>query len=511
MRSITAAVLLLAALSADVRAQPTTPPAARPQPIITREDLADAYIRVERTLRDHPPADARTRAAAHRAMDRAVYQFFTADHSGAIRTMNEVADALRLGRAIDADENQQPQQRQQAPARPPDVVSAVRSIRVRVAPRVANVHRPSIFNVRLSALYPIEIPEPIDLRLVVREDAPGGKVVFEQPLQLRAGAPLPSISAKQPAAAPGRYRVLLVDAAGTAIDVARWFVVDRSLDVQRAANERRLFEVNQGEFKLFQALVACRARNALLQDRPSEAESSQFLADPTTLLPAVNAEVEALLKGEDPYAGRLGDYWRAIPAGAMQVPSRVYVPDQAKAGQPLPLVIVLHGAGADENAWVEAMGAGEIKRQADAHGFIVVSPNTYWVMPNPNGLKGIVETMSVEYAIDRTRVYVIGHSLGSMAAAGMATRAPEAVAGAVLIAGGAIAPDATTCPVLMIAAELDPIFPPHQLEGAAARAKEAGLPVEFKLMRESGHALVAGEALPEAVQWLLKHRSARKE
>ena len=130
----------------------------------------------------------------------------------------------------------------------------------------------------------------------------------------------------------------------------------------------------------------------------------------------------------------------------MQVPLRVYVPEQAKAGEPMPLVIVLHGAGADENAWFEAMGAGEIKRLADKHGFIVVSPNTYWVMPNPNGLKGIVETMSVEYAIDPSRVYVIGHSLGSMAAAGHGDGAPDALAGAVLIAGGSIPPDAAICP-----------------------------------------------------------------
>jgi hypothetical protein len=30
-------------------------------------------------------------------------------------------------------------------------------------------------------------------------------------------------------------------------------------------------------------------------------------------------------------------------------------------------------------------------------------------------------------------------------------------------------------------------------------------------MRESGHALVAGEVLPDAVEWLLKHRAAKKE
>jgi len=500
--------ILLAPLPSP--AQPTTAPANRPLPVISREDLAMAYIRAERAVRDHPPRDPRTRAAAHRAMDRAVYQFFTADHSGAIRTMNELADSLRLGREIVVDPDQQPHPSQE-PAHPSDVRGVVNSIRVRVAPRVANVHRPSILNVRLSSLYPVEIAQPIDLRLVVREDKPDGKVVFEQPLQLRGDAALPSISAKQPDAKPGRYRVLLVDKAGEEIDVAAWYVVDRSLDAQRAANERRLFEVKQDNFKQFQALVACRGRNGLLTDRPAEFESSQFLTDPTTLLPEVNAEVDALLKGEDPYAGRLGDYWRAIPAGAMQVPSRVYVPRQANAGQPMPLVIVLHGAGGDENAWFDATGAGEIRRLADRHGFIVVAPNTYWVLPNPNGLKGIVETMSVDYSIDTTRVYVIGHSLGAMAAAGMATRAPDGLAGAVLIAGGTIPPKTAICPTLLVAAELDPIFPPHKLEGAAAEAKEAGLPVEFKLMRESGHALVAGEVLPEAVEWLMKRQLAKKQ
>jgi predicted esterase len=510
MRTLLVLTGVLVALPLYARAQATTAPANRPLPIITREDLAMAYIRAERAVRDHPPRDARTRAAAHRAMDRAAYQFFTADHSGAIRTMNELADALRLGREINADAGQLPHPTTE-PARPPDVRGLVNAIRVRVAPRVANIHRPSIFNVRLSSLYPVAIDEPIDLRLVVREDKPEGKIVFEQALQLRGDAALPSVSAKQPDVKPGRYRVLLIDKAGEEIDVARWFVVDRSLDAQRAANERRLFEVKQENFKQFQALIACRGRNALLTDRPPELESSQFLADPTMLLPEVSAEVEALLKGEDPYAGRLGDYWRAIPCGAMQVPSRVYVPKQANAGQPMPLVIILHGAGGDENAWFDATGAGAIQRLADQHGFIVVSPNTYWVMPNPNGLRGIVEAMSVDYAIDPARIYVIGHSLGAMAAAGMATRAPDGLAGAVLIAGGTIPPKSAICPTLLVGAELDPLFPPHKLDGAAAEAKQAGLPVEFKLMRESGHVLVAGEVLPEAVEWLLKRQLAKKE
>lgn len=41
---------------------------------------------------------------------------------------------------------------------------------------------------------------------------------------------------------------------------------------------------------------------------------------------------------------------------------------------PRPLLVVLHGAGGDENMFPEAYGAGIIKRIAEKHGLLVASP-----------------------------------------------------------------------------------------------------------------------------------------
>jgi poly(3-hydroxybutyrate) depolymerase len=265
---------------------------------------------------------------------------------------------------------------------------------------------------------------------------------------------------------------------------------------------------------MFQAVEACRSRNALLTDRPSESESSQFLADPVALAKAVEAEVQALQKGTDPYERRAGDYWRGVPAGAMLIPARVYAPPQVNDdnAEAMPLVIALHGAGGDENAFMDGYGAGAIKRLADRHGFVVVAPSTYWVMLNPSSLDALVDSMAADYPIDRARVYLIGHSLGAIATEPILRRQARDVAGAVLIAGGKAArgDDGKACPTLLVAGELDPVAPPHQVAGAAERAKASGLPVEFLLVRDAGHIFVAGDALPQAVEWLLPKRGQAK-
>lgn len=459
----------------------------RPAPIVTRVDLADAYLRVERMLQQHPPA-AKDRASVNRAMDTAAYHFFAGNYGSAVLGMNALSDRLR-----GADE--------------PDVQSFVQSVRVRAAPRIAQKHRPSVFNVHFNQLYELPPPRPLAMTLQVRRDIDGGAVVFEQPVEFRADAPMPSISTKQPSAEPGRYRVELVAEDGQIFDVARWFVVERSPDIQRAANEKRLADLDTRDPRIFQAWVACRSRNALLADRPSEREPAQFFVDPIELAAEVNDEVEAIRRGEDPYVRRIGEYFRSFPAGAMYIPARVYAPRQAaEKGKPLPLVIALHGAGADESMFMEGYGAGKIRRLADEHGFLVVAPSTYWVLPNPSALEGLLAAIGADYEIDRDRVYVVGHSMGAMAAAGIATRHAEEIAGAVLIAGGKFSRSESVCPTLVIAAELDPLIPARDLQAAAEQARQAGEPVEFRVEPDAGHTLVVGDVLDDAIAWLLERR-----
>jgi predicted esterase len=285
-------------------------------------------------------------------------------------------------------------------------------------------------------------------------------------------------------------------------------VTETPLDVQRVANERALLGVDTSDPAIFQALVAVHARNALLSDSPGESESARFLVNPIALSRELAGEINALLRGRDPFKNRAGDYWRVIPAGAMQIPARVYAPERALAERKsLPLIIALHGAGADENAFMDGYGGGEIKRLADKHGFVVVSPSTYWCTPNPAALKGMIDTLAFDYPIDQSRVYLLGHSLGAIAAGTMSQRDPDEVAAVVLLATKDFQPTGRQIPpTLLVAAELDPVFDPLALQAAAKRAQAAHLPVEFEMMKNYGHCNMPAAALTRAVEWLLAHR-----
>ena len=500
MFAILAVVMCASLAPAQPASEPASQPTTRPMlggsfiPVVTRADLADAYVRLERALHDHPPA-ADDLPRVSRAYDRAAMQFFTGRLSDAVATMNDLTDSL-----------QPPAQR--TDAQHADVAPVIRAIKVRVAPPVAMRGRPGALRVKLSPLYPVPLDAPLPLRVVIRWR--GENVVLDEPVEVRPDAALPMITRPQPENLNvGWYSVQLVDPkTNAAFDAGRWYVTETPLDVQRVANERALLGVDTSDPALFQALVAVHARNALLSDSPGESESARFLVDPIALSRDVAGEINSLLHGRDPFKNRAGDYWRVIPAGTMQMPARIYAPERALAdGKPLPLLIALHGAGADENAFMDGYGGGEIKRLADKHRFLVVSPSTYWCTPNPAALKGIIDTLAFDYPIDRSRVYLLGHSLGALAAATMSQRDPDDVAAVALLAAKDFQPPARQIPpTLLVAAQLDPVFDPLALESAARRAQAAHLPVEFEMMHDYGHCNMPTAALPHAVDWLLAHR-----
>lgn len=105
----------------------------------------------------------------------------------------------------------------------------------------------------------------------------------------------------------------------------------------------------------------------------------------------------------------------------------VYVPDSYVSSKPTPLVVALHGSSAsvtdlpEESRWTDI---------ADKNGFIVVFVQGYPAgSPNPipswfsleggaqtdiDYIKTVVDRIDEEYNIDRSKMYLTGHSLGSM-------------------------------------------------------------------------------------------------
>lgn len=222
----------------------------------------------------------------------------------------------------------------------------------------------------------------------------------------------------------------------------------------------------------------------------------------TVLEPSVAARATALAES----AARM----ESLPAerlllpveGGDPVPYHLTLPERTG---PVPLIVALHGAGGDERMFMAGYGAGVITRLAREQGFAVVSPLTTAIAGRPERLEALIEAAAARIPIDRSRIYLVGHSMGAGAAWGLARQRPDLLAAVACIAGpcgaGAGGP-----PLLVVAAEVDPLGAPARLEATATAAREAGQRVEYRLAEGWGHTLVVGEVLPTVIAWLLAHR-----
>jgi len=141
------------------------------------------------------------------------------------------------------------------------------------------------------------------------------------------------------------------------------------------------------------------------------------------------------------------------------MPYRIYVPTSWDGAAALPIVLFLHGAGSNERSYLD-MADGIVRRLAEQHGYIVVSPLGFRPMGaygNPLRLPAVfgeseaaatqragvtperrrelalseLEVMTVleivteEYGADRARTFLAGHSMGSGGSWHLAARYPE--------------------------------------------------------------------------------------
>lgn len=156
-----------------------------------------------------------------------------------------------------------------------------------------------------------------------------------------------------------------------------------------------------------------------------------------------------------------GDQHReyVFPPTGETLPYRYYVPTSWDRESALPIVLFLHGAGADENSYLD-MSDGLLLHLAEEHGYILVSPLGYRPLGaygNPLRLPAVfgesdvaagqrravtperqrelelseldvitvLEIVTEKYAADRARTFLAGHSMGSGGVWHLAARYPE--------------------------------------------------------------------------------------
>jgi predicted esterase len=461
---------------------------------ITRADLAAAYLRLERAFFARLPVGERL-AEVNKSFDKATLAFFTGQNAEAIRAIDS------LTRSLAADNDQ-------------TAASGLVSLKATVDPPVWNLDGLPDATCRVVSIYDWTASEARELTVELRLVDPADSIVFRQPLSIVVGANKQvDVSAKldlrSKGLAAGQYRVELATGEGEVFNAGYLNVVEgAALDQQRAENEKELAPLAPSDSQMIQAVRSCQARNRLLNDKPSSVNSAQFLADLNRLASDVASEVKSLKSGQDPYQCWLGDHWRVLRVGSRDVPMRIYAPRSATKNDPLPLLVVLHGMGGDENMFQEAYGAGIIKRIADEREILIASPLTY-AFNDAKSLEACIETMGYEYAVDKNRVYVLGHSLGANTTARLVQGRSDIVAGACCIAGGSFQVKGNTPPLLVVSPELDAVVPAKMLRASAAKAIQGGMPIEIREMPGYGHTLAVGAALPDAVDWLLKHGLGR--
>ena len=471
------------------------PPGASPKAMalaVTRADLAAAYLRLEQAYFTRPPVEE-TIVRINRGFDQATLAFFIGRNSEAVRAIDELTDSLATENGATAER-------------------AAVSLKVVVQPPVWTLDRPVQAIGRVTSIYEWPSSEPIELKLQLRLVNPGRHVVFERAITATVG-PRCNVDANVPLELstdrlqPGLYRIELGPVDGRGVEVGRVSVVDRvSLDEQRVINEKQLAQIESPSPRIGQALATCRARNRLLNDRPSEANSAQFLVDLNALAQEVASEIRILASGDDPYSRRRGDYWRVLQVANGEIPLRVYASEAAIKDEPVPLLVVLHGMGGDENMFPEAYGAGVIKQIADHRGLLIASPLTYRFGGSAKSLDALIEALGFDYALDRDRIYVLGHSLGAGIAAKLARERTESIAAACCIAGGSFQGQQKISPLLVVLPELDMVVPSKTVRAAAEKLAAVGMPIESRMMPGYGHTLAVGAILPNAVDWLLQHR-----
>ena len=452
---------------------------------VSKAELAAAFQRLEAAVDDRPAG--MPRADLNRRFDSLTLLFFQNRLAEAV----DALDALTLDvmGVQDADERAdllRAMQVRVAPAR-----SALRTDEASMAVTVERSRsgEAATITLRAGGGEPLEITPPATVTLTMSED------VGARTIDVRVS--------KDPASDWLRLRAVPVTDASP--DELR-HKAERAIDLAAAAGRASATDLDEA-----------RARAALLTNDPSPRRTIQLVMDQAQVWSMVHEDLDRLERGEPLFVGRRGDQWRRIDVGGVRLPCRVFVPDSVRAGSKPPLVIALHGAGGDECMFFSAYGQGEIVRQAERLGCVVVAPNTTVFATSPLLFDGLVERLANEWGIDRARVAVVGHSMGAAATGSIVRARPAAIARASLLAGwggfggvpgtGSGAMDDAAIkglpPIRVELGALDPLMEAARISASAQSLRERGARIECTVHGDEGHTMIVPTLLPAVMEWLV--------
>ena len=178
-------------------------------------------------------------------------------------------------------------------------------------------------------------------------------------------------------------------------------------------------------------------------------------------------------------------------------PYRLLIPGGYDSKTSYPLVIFLHGGGGRGTDNEQQLGEGNgllvdlfVTAQKQFPCF-VIAPQTA-TQHDAAAVARIVEEVSAEYRVDRTRIYAIGQSLGGYGIFDLMKRDPNLIAAAVVISADSNAADvqsARRIPMWFFHGERDSLFPVAGVRRFVAALRAAGDTVKYTEYPGEGHGL----------------------
>ena len=195
----------------------------------------------------------------------------------------------------------------------------------------------------------------------------------------------------------------------------------------------------------------------------------------------------------------------------------LYLPrDYGQPNERFPLLLFLHGSGerGQDISLVKKHGPPKLLGRDQHLPFVVVSPQCPADKKNWDAeqLLALLDDLGSKYAIDLTRVYVTGLSMGGSGTWSLIAAAPNRFAAAVPICGRAEPADlasASKLPVWIVVGDRDNEKLVNSSREMASGLQGLGADVKFTIMHGVGHdSWTQTYATPELYEWMLRHRKA---
>jgi predicted peptidase len=212
------------------------------------------------------------------------------------------------------------------------------------------------------------------------------------------------------------------------------------------------------------------------------------------------------------------------------MPYRVFVPGAYRPGENTPLVIALHGLGANEDSFFDSYQRAA-PMLAERHGFLLAAPLGFRV----DGFYGsrllagadeaaeararyseqdvleVVRRMRTDYTVDPDRIYLLGHSMGAIGTWALGAKYPDLWAALAPFSGtGAPATVSrmTHLPQIVVHGDSDPTVNVNGSRAMVAEMRRLGVDVTYIEVPGGNHIDVVVPNLPRVFEWLATKRRA---